>query len=140
MSFSERRRTIGEILLLRVVCRIRKYTRVKTTMDAITALDYHAVLICCQKFIIKNDCPLSVEDFSLAMCHKGRADSFLAGILCRKGFEGIRELILANLRIYTQLRGELHLLSPNKQHVQRHAFDLLVRFRSQDKWGKAFYC
>ncbi len=61
-------------------------------MDAITALDYHTVLIRFQEFIVKNDCPLSVEDFSLAMCHKGRADSFSANILCRKGFESVRKL------------------------------------------------
>ena len=61
-------------------------------MDAITTLYYHTVLVRFQEFIVKNDCPLSVEDFSLAMCHKGRADSFLANVLCCKGFESIRKL------------------------------------------------
>ena len=61
-------------------------------MGAVTALDYHTVLIRFQEFVIKNDCPLSVEDFSLAMRHKGRADSFPANILCRKGFESVRKL------------------------------------------------
>jgi hypothetical protein len=39
-------------------------------LNAIAALNHNSVLICFQEFIIKDDCPLCVIDFSMAMGHE----------------------------------------------------------------------
>jgi len=79
-------------LLLHVVRRICEQTRVKPTPDVIVALNHHPMLVCFQEFIVKDDRPLSMIHFSLAMCHKCGARSFPANVLCCEGFEGIGEL------------------------------------------------
>ena len=94
MSFAKRWSAIGKKILLWVVRRIREYAREKTTPDAIRALYRYAVLICFQEVIIKNDCPLSMVHFSLAMRHEGRLNSFLADVFCRERFERVRKLPL----------------------------------------------
>jgi len=55
MSLSECRFRRGGELLFRIVCRIGKYTRVKTPPDTITALDDHSMFVCFQEFTIEND-------------------------------------------------------------------------------------
>ena len=50
-------------LLLFVVCRMCEYTGVELTPDPITGLNCHSVLVCYHKFIIEDDCPLSMVHF-----------------------------------------------------------------------------
>ena len=60
--------------------------------DGVTALNRHSVLICFQELIVKDDCPLSMVDFSMAMRHKSAIGPFPANVLCCEGLEGVREL------------------------------------------------
>jgi hypothetical protein len=69
------------------------------TRDAITALDYNSVLVCFQEFIVKNDCPLRVIHFSIAMCQEGGVRSLPTSVLCCEGLKGIRKLRLTEVTI-----------------------------------------
>jgi hypothetical protein len=111
VSFTKHQCSSGLDLLLLVVCRKGKYTRVETTPDGITALNCHSVLICFQELIIKDDRPLSVVDFLMAMGHKSAIGSFPANVLCCKGLEGVRELSLKRIEdpcIYQSQRSFTH--------------------------------
>jgi len=79
-------------LLLLVVRRICKYVGVKTMLNAITAPNHHSMLMCFQEFIIKDDHPLSMVDFSLTVGHGCAAWALSTKMLHRKGFKCIREL------------------------------------------------
>lgn len=79
-------------LLLWIVCRIREYARIKATFDAIKAGNNDSMLVCFEEFIIKDDSPLSVIHFSVAMCHEYAVGSFLTNEFLREGFECIGKL------------------------------------------------
>jgi len=106
VSFTNCKTSADIDLLLWVVSRIREYARVEATFDAIKAGNYDSMLVCFEEFIIKDDSPLSVIYFSVAMCHECAVRSFPTNEFLRKGFEFIRELwqkgvepaLIANLK------------------------------------------
>ena len=96
------------------------------------------MLVCFEEFIIKDDSPLSVINFSVAMCHECAVGSFPTNEFLREGFECIRELckrvepaLIANLK-------SLYSLFQNRQCVQMPGrtvsiFYLSIHSQSQDK-------
>jgi len=50
------------------------------------------MLVCFEEFIIKDDSPLSVIHFTVAVCHECAVGSFPTNEFLRKGFECIGEL------------------------------------------------
>jgi hypothetical protein len=46
-----------------------------------------------QEFVVKNDRPLSVIEFSVTMGHVGVIQSLPSNPLCHKGLEGVWELL-----------------------------------------------
>jgi hypothetical protein len=65
---------------------------VKTTPKAIAALDHNSVLVGFQKFIIKDDSPLSVIKFSMTMGHECTVWALPTKMLCGEGFKCIWKL------------------------------------------------
>jgi hypothetical protein len=65
---------------------------VKTTPKAIAALDHSSVFIGFQEFIIKDDSPLSVIDFSMTMGHECAVWALSTKMLCGEGFKCIWKL------------------------------------------------
>ena len=105
-------------LLLFVVCRICEYMGVEPMPDPITGLNCHSVLVCCHKFIIEDDCPLSMIHFSVTMCHKGRIGALPTNVICSKGFESIRKLSFNRIEgSHSSQLKKLHALSPGKQCI-----------------------
>jgi len=100
--------------------------RVKATPDAITALNHNSVLVCFKKFIIKDDRPLGVIDFSMTMGHENTVWALATKILCGEGFKCIWELSFKKewgshtstkpMRSYSP--------SPGRQHAQM--LDMMV--------------
>ena len=126
-------------LLLFVVCRICEYTGVEPMPDSITRLNCHSVLVCCHKFIIEDDCPLSMVYFSFTMCHKRGIGALPANVICSEGFESIQNLSFNRIEgsCSRQLK-KLHAPSPGRQCVQMDdmkvsTFDPLTGSLSQDK-------
>jgi len=127
-------------LLLLVVCRICKYAGVKMTLNAITAPNHYSMLIYFQEFIIKDDFPLSVVDFSLTVGHEHAAWALSTKMLCHEGFKCIRELSFTKAQgLYagTQLKRS-YSLPPGRRHVQMLdrrvlTFCPLTHSLSQDK-------
>jgi hypothetical protein len=66
--------------------------RVKTAPKAIAALDHNSVLVGFQKFIIKDDSPLSVINFSMTMGHECTVWALSTKMFCRESFKSIRKL------------------------------------------------
>ena len=60
--------------------------------DAIKEGNYDSMLVCFEEFIIKDDSPLSMIYFSVAMCHECAVESFPTNEFLCKGFEFIQEL------------------------------------------------
>jgi len=117
----------GIHLLLLVVCRICEYTGVNPTPDPITGLNRHSVLVCCHKFIIKDDCPLSIVHFSVTMCHKGGIRALPANVICSKGFESIRKLSFNRIEgSHSRQLKKLHAPSPDKQCVRTDDMKVLT--------------
>lgn len=107
--------------------------------DAIKAGNYDSMLVCFEEFIIKDDSPLSVIYFSVAMCHECAVGSFPANEFLRKGFEFIRELwckriesaLIANLKsLYSQFQNRLCAQTPGRTVS---IFYLSTHSQSQDK-------
>ena len=91
------------------------------------------------KFIIEDDCPLSMVHFSVTMCHKCGIGALSANIICSKGFESIWKLSFNGIEgsCSRQLK-KLHAPSPGKQYVRMDdmkvlTFDPLTRSLSRDK-------
>ena len=107
--------------------------------DAIKAGNHDSMLVCFEEFIIKDDSPLSMKNFSVAMCHEYAVGSFPTNEFLCEGFECIRELLckrveptlIANLKsLYSQFQ--------NRQCVQKPGrtvsiFYLLTHSQCQDK-------
>jgi hypothetical protein len=60
--------------------------------NAITAYNHDSMLIRFQEFIIKDDLPLSVIDFSMTMGHECSVWALSTQVLCGEGFKCIWEL------------------------------------------------
>jgi len=105
-------------LLLLIVCRICEYTRVKTPPNVVTALDSHSVLIRFQEFIVKNNRPLCMVDFSVAMRHECTVGPLAANLLCCESFEGIWELSFKRIEDSHRKPKKSHAPSPGKQCVR----------------------
>jgi hypothetical protein len=126
-------------LLLWVVCRICEYARVEATFDAIKASNHDSMLVCFEEFIIKDDSPLSVIHFSVAMCHEYAVGSFPTNEFFREGFECIGELsckriepaLIENLKSsYSQFQNKLCVQTPGRTVS---IFYLLTHSQCQDK-------
>ena len=81
----------NKVLLFLVIRGMGEYARVKTIPIVITKLNHHSMPICFQKFIVKDNRPLSMVHFSMTMCHE-RIIGCLADILCCEVCKGIRKL------------------------------------------------
>jgi hypothetical protein len=79
-------------ILLAIISRICEYTRIETAPNPITAVNHNAMDIGLQEFVIENDCPLGVIQFSVTMRHEWTVWPLPTNALCRKGLEGVREL------------------------------------------------
>lgn len=126
-------------LLLWVVCRIREYARVEATFDAIKAGNHDSMLVCFEEFIIKDNSPLSVIHFSVAMCHEYAIGSFPTNEFLREGFECIGELsckrvkpaLIANLKsLYSQFQNRQCVQTPGRKVL---IFYLSTHSQCQDK-------
>ena len=96
-------------------CKDLEYARVEAMFDAIKAGNYDSMLVCFEEFIIKDDSPLGMIHFSVAMCHECAVGSFPTNEFLRKGFECIGELwhkrvepaLVANLKsLYSQFQNK----------------------------------
>jgi hypothetical protein len=83
-------------LLLLVVLRICKYMRVKATSNAIATHNNDSMLKSFQEFIIKDDLPLSIIDFSMTMGHECSVWALSTQVLSGEGFKCIWELSFKN--------------------------------------------
>jgi hypothetical protein len=81
------------------------------------------MLVRFEEFIIKDDSPLSVIHFSVAMCHECAVGSFPTSEFLRKGFECIGELwckrvepaLIANLKsLYSQFQNRQCVQTPGR--------------------------
>ena len=63
------------------------------SLNAIATLNHNSMLICFQEFIIKNDCPLSMIEFSMTMGHEHVVWTLSTKMLCGEGFKCIWELL-----------------------------------------------
>lgn len=79
-------------LLFWIVRRICEDPRVKATLDSITAADHNSVLACFYKFVIKQNIPLRMEEFPMAVRHKVSAGAFATELSRCKILEAIRKL------------------------------------------------
>ena len=57
-------------LLLRIIGRISKNSRVQSPFYSVSAPEYKSMFVCIDKFIVKKLCPLSMEEFSVTMHEK----------------------------------------------------------------------
>jgi hypothetical protein len=105
-------------LLLLVVCRICEYTRVETPPNVVTAFNSYSMLIRFQEFIVKNNRPLCMVDFSVAMRHECTVRPLAANVLCCKSFEGIWELSFKRIEDPHRKPNKSHAPSPGKQCVR----------------------
>ena len=139
VSFTNCKASADLDLLLWVVSRIREYVRVEAMFDAIKAGNYNSMLVCFEELIIKDDSPLSVIYFSVAMCHECTVGSFPTNEFLGKRFECIGKLwrkrvepaLIAHLKsLYSQFQ--------NRQCAQTPCrtvsiFYLSTHSQSQDK-------
>jgi hypothetical protein len=102
------------------------------------------MLVCFKEFIIKDDSPLSVIHFSVAMCHECAVGSFPTNEFLRKGFECIGELwckrveIIANLKsLYSQFQNRQCVQTPGRT---ASTFYLSTHSQCQDKQVIVLHC
>ena len=61
-------------------------------LNVIATVYHNSMLVCFQEFIIKDDCPLSVIDFSMTMGHECAAWAFSTQVLRGECFKCIWKL------------------------------------------------
>jgi hypothetical protein len=79
-------------ILLLIVGRVYEYARIETASNPVATVDHNTVHISLQEFIIENDCPLSVVDFSMTVRHERPFGPLPANVLRCEGLEGGGEL------------------------------------------------
>src|ERR1700679_2747998 len=106
-------------LLLLVVRGIRKYTRIKMTLNTVATFNHHSMFVRFQEFVVKDDCPLGMVDFSLTVGHEDIVWTLAANMFCGEGFKCIWKLLLrVENCIYKSKSMSRHSPSPSRQYVQ----------------------
>jgi hypothetical protein len=127
VSFTNCRASADLDLLLWVVSGICEYARVEATFDVIKAGNYDSMLVCFEEIIIKDDSPLSVIQFSVAMCHENAVGSFPTDEFLREGFECIGELLCKRVEPALIANSKsLHSQIQNKQCAQTPGRTVLI--------------
>jgi hypothetical protein len=62
-------------------------------LNPITAVDHKTMGVSLHEFVVKDDRPLGVEDFSITVCHERVTGSFPTKVVRREGLEGVWQLI-----------------------------------------------
>ena len=105
----------------------------------IKAGDYDSVLVCLEEIIIEDNSPLSVIQFSVAMCHENAVWSFPTNKFLREGFECIGELLCKRVEptlisnsksLYSQIQNRQCVQMPGRTVL---IFYLSTHSLSQDK-------
>jgi hypothetical protein len=86
------RSSARQSVLLTIISRIRKYSRIETAPNPVVAVDNNAMRVGLQEIVIKNDRPLGIIYFSMTVRHESTIGSLPTNVLVGEGLEGVWEL------------------------------------------------